>query len=278
MLASFLIVFRESLEAALIIGIILAYLNRTGKSEYNNIVYLGVASAIVASVILALLFNALAVSFTGQFEEIFEGTTMLVAAAILTYMIFWMLKQSHVTEEMQEKISSELDSGHKFGLFFVSFIAVFREGIETVLFLGAVSFSSTGADILIGGIVGIVIAVMLGYILFATSKKVNIKKFFTATSILLILFAAGLTAHGVHEFQEAGVIPVFVEEVWDINPELNPDGSYPMLHEKGTIGEIAKGLFGYNGNPSLLEVAVYILYFGVIGLIYRKIELIHKFI
>jgi high-affinity iron transporter len=93
--------------------------------------------------------------------------------------------------------------------------------------------------------------------------KINLKRFFNMTGILLILFAAGLVAYGVHELQEAGIIPTFVEHLWDINPPVNPDGTYPLLHENGYGGSVLKGLFGYNGNPSLLEVLSYVTYLGL---------------
>ncbi|MDZ4216769.1 MAG: FTR1 family protein, partial [Candidatus Gracilibacteria bacterium] len=95
---------------------------------------------------------------------------------------------------------------------------------------------------------------------FSGLRKVNMKRFFQITSVVLVLFAAGLVAHGVHEFQEAGVFPVFIEQVWDLNPAVTQDGVYPLLHENGTIGSLLKGVFGWNGNPSLLEVASYFAY------------------
>jgi high-affinity iron transporter len=120
-----------------------------------------------------------------------------------------------------------------------------------------------------GALLGIPAAIVLGYLFFVGSLKINIKKFFTVTSIILILFAAGLFAQGIHELQEAGVIPIVVEHVWDINPSAGPDGIYPLLHENGHVGGMLKGLFGYNGNPSLLEVVVYIVYLAVIFMIWR---------
>ena len=122
------------------------------------------------------------------------------------------------------------------------------------------------------------ITLVLGYFIFVGSKKINIKAFFNATSVILVLFAAGLTAHGVHEFQEAKILPTYVEHVWDINPEVNPDGTYPALHENGYIGSILKGLLGYNGNPSLLEVISYIAYIVLVIILWRNIEAVHKVI
>ena len=277
MIASFIITFRETLEAALIIGIILAYLARTKKQKYNILVYLGTIAAIILSITAALIFRILSISFEGTAEQIFEGITMLLAAFLLTFMILWMMKRRHVAHEIREHVSEELQEKHKLGLFFIAFIAVLREGIETVLFLGALTFT-TGKVSIFGGFAGIVLAIFLGYAFFRGTKKINLKIFFSITSILLILFAAGLVAHGVHEFEEARIIPTVVEHVWDINPPINPDGSYPLLHEKGYIGSIAKGLFGYNGDPSLIEVLSYIAYLILIFILWRNIEKVHKVI
>jgi len=277
MIPSFIIIFRETLEAALVVGIILSYLVRIEQTKYNNVVYVGVISGIVASIIGALLFTSIAGGFTGRAEEIFEGITMLFGALLLTTMILWMMKQKHIAMELEHRVATELSQSHKFGLFSLVFIAVLREGIETVIFLGASRFASTN-NTMIGALAGITAAIFLGYAMFIGSMKINIKKFFNITSILLILFAAGLVAHGVHEFQESIIIPTIIEQVWDINPPINPGDSYPLLHEKGYIGSILKGLFGYNGNPSLIEVLSYLVYLALVFVLWRNIERVHKVI
>lgn len=277
MIPSLIITFRETLEAALIVGIILSYLIKTKRQKYNNIVYLGIAAAIVASIIGAFLFNALAGGFTGRAEEIFEGIAMLFASFLLTFMILWMLKQKHIVIDLHKKVDSELKQRQRAGLFFIVFISVLREGIETVIFLSAANFVSS-ENSLFGATLGIITAIIVGYLIFVAGKRINLKAFFNITSVLLILFAAGLTAYGIHEFQEAKVLPVYVEHVWDINPQLNPDGTVPLLHEKGAIGSIAKGLFGYNGNPSLIEVLAYFAYLVMIVLLWKNIDRIHKII
>jgi len=129
---------------------------------------------------------------------------------------------------------------------------------------------------LIGAVLGLVIAVILGYAVFTGLMKAKLKMFFNITSLLLILFAAGLVAHGIHEFEEAGLIPIVIEHVWDINPALNPDGSYPALHENGWLGGLLKGLFGYNGNPSLIEIISYISYLLVLSIFIKKYYLTAK--
>ena len=271
MVPGFIITFREALEAALIVGIVLSYLARIHQTGYNRLVYFAVVSGIVASVLGALVFTHIAGGFSGRAEEIFEGFVMLIGAVLLTTMILWMMKQKHVARELEEKVAAEVGSAHRFGLFFLVFFAILREGIETVIFLGASGFAS-GNSSLIGAILGILAAVLLGYAIFVGSMKINLKRFFNVTSILLVLFAAGLVAHGIHELQEAGVVPIVIEHVWDINPALNPDGSYPFIHEKGFLGGLLTGLFGYNGNPSLLEVLSYWGYLALVFFLWRNME------
>jgi len=271
-LASFLITYRETLEASLVIGVMLAYLYRTNNRQHNKYVYWGTVSAVFVSVISALLFQKLAGGFTGIAEEIFEGITMLVAAVLISFMILWMLNQKHIKQNIEHKVLKELQKKHLFGLFTISFISVLREGVETVIFLGAISFSASQIQHLVGASLGILIAIVFGFFLFYSAKKINLRAFFKITSFFLILLAAGLAAHGIHEFQEAGIIPYAVGEVWDINPAVNLDGSYPLLHEDGAVGGIFKTLLGYNGNPSLLEIVTYVSYFGLMIYLYRRME------
>ena len=110
-----------------------------------------------------------------------------------------------------------------------------------------------------------------GFRIFVAAKKIKLKLFFNISSVFLILFAAGLVAHGIHEFEEAKLLPATIE-VWNLNPAVNPDGSFPALHEKGAVGGLAKDLFGYNGNPSLLEVISYLAYILLVVLLWRNID------
>jgi len=262
MFSSFLLALREGLEASLIIGIVLGVLKKTGKLPFARSVWAGAGSATLVSLITALILNAIGASFEGTAEEIFEGFTMLIAAGVLTWMIFWMKRQART---MQNQLETEVrqavltQSGK--ALFSLAFLAVLREGIELALFLTAAATTSTAQQTLIGGLVGLATAAVLGWLLFATTVQLNLEAFFQVTSVLLILFAAGLVAHGVHEFNEAGWIPAIIEHLWDINP---------VLDEVSPLGLMLKALFGYNGNPSLTEVAAYIAYFVAILLGLRK--------
>jgi len=256
MISGFLLALREGLEAALIIGIILGTLRKMKHTHSSSSVWFGVGSAALISVAVALIFNAVGASFTGKAEEIFEGITMLLAAGLLTWMIFWIRAQAktmQVALEANVKRASQ-SSGQK-ALFMVAFLAVMREGIELALFLTAAAAAFTQQETLIGALLGLASAIVLGWVLFATTVRLNLARFFKVTSVLLILFAAGLVAHGVHEFNEVGWIPAIVEHLWDINPILN---------ENSTLGLMLKALFGYNANPSLTEVLAYFLYFGAV--------------
>ena len=132
-------------------------------------------------------------------------------------------------------------------------LSVLREGIELVIFLGASRFG-TGGGYLAGALLGFAAAIAVGLLVFSAAIRVNLRIFFGATNVLLVLFAAGLVAGGLHELAEAGVLPAIVDPLWDINPPVRADGTFSAFHENGAAGSILKGLFGWNGNPSALEV------------------------
>jgi high-affinity iron transporter len=263
MLPSLLLSLREGLEAALIVGIVIALLNKLNQRHLKISVWIGVATAVVASVLVGLGLNLLGLEFEGRAEEIFEGLATLFAAAVLTWMIIWMQKQGkHLKQRLESETVQALDTGRR-ALFTLAFIAVFREGLELALFLLATSFVSNGTLTLIGALIGLVAAVVLGWLLFSSTRRLSLRGFFQVTNILLILFAAGLVAYGVHELNEAGWIPSVIEHVWDINPILN---------EKSQLGLILKALFGYNANPSLTEVIAYVSYFAILSANYVRFQ------
>jgi high-affinity iron transporter len=262
MLAGFLLALREGIEAALIISIVLGMLKKMNRYDRAPMVWLGVAGAALLSVAAAIILNVIGAEFEGAAEQAFEGFTMLFAAAVLTWMIFWMQKQGRqIQKGLEADVREALSGGQTVALFSVAFFAVLREGIELALFLTAVNFSSpiVGSDASIlgwlGGVLGLIAAAILGWLLYESALKLNLRRFFQYTSILLILFAAGLVGHAVHEFNELGWIPSVVEHVYDLNP---------IVPETSTAGQFLKALFGYNGNPSLTEMLAYIAYFVVV--------------
>jgi high-affinity iron transporter len=259
MFASFLITLREGLEAALIVGIVLSVLRKLGQTDKSRPVWWGVGAAVLASIAAGWSLNLLGLAFEGRGEEIFEGIAMLLAAGVLTWMIFWMQRQGRqVQAELEHDVRRAVTAGSAWALFSLAFVAVVREGIETALFLTAAAFSATPAQTLIGGLFGLALASLLGWLIFAAGKQLDVRAFFRGTSLLLLLFAAGLLAHGVHELQEAGLLPIFVEHVYNVNS---------LLDENGVAGAFLKALLGYNGNPSLLEMLSYLGYLAVIGVL-----------
>ena len=198
---------------------------------------------------------AIGAELEGQAEQIFEGTTMFLAVIVLTWMIFWMRTQARFLKQtLEHEVQAAVNTGTVGALFALTFLAVFREGVETALFFGASAFVADATSALIGAVIGLAGAALVGYVLYATTVRLDVRMFFNVTSVLLLFFAAGLLAYGVHEYQEAGLLPLTIEHLWDINF---------LLNEKSYLGEVLKALFGYNGNPSLLEVVSYLAYWVV---------------
>ena len=270
LIPSLLITFREALEAALIVAIMVTYLKKVGKGELTRYAYLGSGAAVVISLVLGVAIQMIYGGMSEVTAELFEGVASLTAVAVLTYMIFWMTGHSkNIRGELQEKIDVAVSQGELFSIASLAFVAVFREGLETVLFLTTTFFQDAAGTIL-GVVLGAAIVLVLAVLLMRGTYKMDIKKFFGYTSILLIVFSAGLAGYGVHELIEAGEnmghdFGVLGQKPYDINPPVNPDGTYPALHEKGLVGSIMKALVGYDGNPEWLRIIVYLGYWAVIG-------------
>ena len=257
MIESFVIALREGIEAALIVGIILGYLKKVGAETLAKPIYYGVGLGVLASIGVAGLFLLLRVEFAGRYEQLFEGITMLVAAVILTTMILWMRNNSKTySEDLREKVETALTKRQSYGLASLAFVSIWREGIETVLFLGSASFTSSGIQLLIGGGLGLGLAVLIGVAIMKYSVRLDLRTFFNVTGILLILFAAGLVGRSILEFQEAGVIAPMIEHVYDINW---------LIDGQSTAGKLLTALLGYDASPSLAEIFGYIGYWVLIS-------------
>ncbi|MEE9594134.1 MAG: FTR1 family protein [Candidatus Hydrothermarchaeales archaeon] len=269
MLASFVITLREGLEAALIIGIIAAYLAKIGRRDLNKYLYLGAGGAIGASAILAIVFNAVYGGLEGKSEEIFEGIAALTATVVLTYMIFWMAKHSReIKGELQKGVDVAISTGELVKIASLSFIVVLREGVETVLFLTAAAVTEPGGTLL-GFALGLVVSVSLAVMLFKGVYRLDLGKFFKYTSILLVIFAAGITVNGIHALQEGRVIPILVwEDQWTAGHELTADQAYEgILEPSGLTGTLLAMLFGYHGTgtPSFFMLVGYVGYWVLVG-------------
>jgi high-affinity iron transporter len=269
MLPTYLLSLREGLEAALIIGIVLGALTKIRRSDLSPAVWLGTLSAVGVSILTAVLLTSFGMSLEEEAEQIFEGITMLIAAGILTWMIFWMSKQARFLKgELEAGVNKAAASTGKRAMFWLAFVAVVREGIELALFVTAAFFAGDQSQVtsniiqtLAGTILGLGTAALLGWTLFATTVRLDLRRFFQVTGLLLILFAAGLVAHGVHEFNEVGWIPAVIEHVWDVNT---------VIDENSVTGQLLRTLFGYNGNPSLTEMIAYFIYLAVVTVFWRR--------
>ena len=262
-LGALVIALREGVEMTLIAGIVLAYLTQIGAKRAHRWVWLGVGAAVAVSLAFLAVLNAIDAEFSGATEQVFEGVTMLLAAGFLTWMIFWMLRQSrHLKAELQRGIQEVLTrGGAAWGIFALVFFAVVREGVETALLL----FAAPGQGKLLGTLIGLAIALAIGVLIYAFGRRINLATFFRVTGIVLVLFAAGLVTHGVHEFVEAGVVaggPV----LFDLSATL-PDGE--------GAGALLRSLFGYSADPTLLEGIVYVAYY-VVALVLWKSRLIRR--
>ncbi len=266
MLAGFLLALREGIEAALIISVVLGLLRKMNRSDRGRVVWLGVGGAAAISMVVAVLLNVIGAEFEGAGEQVFEAVTMLLAAAILTWMIFWMQKQGRqIQKGLEVDVREALSGGQTAALFSVAFFAVLREGLELALFLTAVNFSAPlvggEAPILgwLGGVLGLVAAAVIGWLMYESAIKLNLRRFFQLTSIVLIFFAAGLVGQAVGELNELNWIPPVIGQVYNLNP---------IVPVASTAGEFLRALFGYNANPSLTEMLAYIGYFLlVLGLL-----------
>jgi high-affinity iron transporter len=270
LIPSLLITFREALEAALIVAIMVTYLKKVGKGELARYAYLGSLAAVVISLVLGVGIQMVYGGMNKVTAELFEGVASLTAVVVLTYMIFWMTKHSKsIRGELEEKLDIAVSRGELYSIASLAFVAVFREGLETVLFL-TTTFVQDAAGTILGVIAGTAIVLVLAVLLMKGTYQLDIKKFFGYTSIILIVFSAGLAGYGVHELIEAGEnmgydFGVMGQKPYDLNPPVNPDGTYPMLHEKGGVGSILKALVGYDGNPEWLRIIVYLGYWAIIG-------------
>lgn len=255
MLPSFLITFREALEASLVVGIILTFLVKTGNYRFQKFVWYGVIVGVFISLLIGVGVHVFFGTLSGQVEQIFEGILMFTTVGFLTWMILWIHRQKNVITNLKKNVALHVSKNYGIGISILIATAVFREGTETVLYLQAVEVVN-GSYQLYGALAGIVGAVIIGYLVFMFSLKVNFKLVFNITTVFLLFFAAGLFAHGVHEFQEAGIFPVFY-----FDPIFNISH---ILDNNSALGGILRTLFGYTAKPTMLEIISYEIYFVTI--------------
>ncbi|MEX2546161.1 MAG: iron uptake transporter permease EfeU [Chloroflexota bacterium] len=256
---------REGVEASLIVGIILAYLAKTGNRHHFGKIWAGTAAALGVSLALGVVLFLTLGSFEEPYEQLFEATAMFLAAGVLTWMLFWMRRQARMVKgELHAAVDRVLTGGSAWGLAFLAFTAVIREGIETSLFLfGQVTAAEAGApSVLIGAILGLAIAAAVGYLIYVGARRINYGTFFRLTGLALIFIAAGLLSHAVHELIEVGVITFGTQTAFDVSAILP--------HEGHALGEFLRALLGYTSTPEVLTLAVYLLYLVPVLYLYMR--------
>ena len=258
---------REGVEAALIVAIICAYLAKTGNRRFFPTVFAGAALAVGAAAILGIVLFATVGSFEEPYEQLFEALTMILAASVVTWMLFWMRRQAaSVKGELQASVDRALDSGSVYALAVLAFIAIIREGVETALFLtgqAAAASSDGGApSVMVGAVIGLGIATLLGVGFYHGSRRLNLATFFRWTGVALVFIAAGLLSHAVHELIEIGVINVGTQTLFDISAVLP--------HEEGIVGQVLRALFGYTSQPEVVTFAVWLTYVVVVLTLYLR--------
>ncbi|MDQ7993847.1 MAG: iron uptake transporter permease EfeU [Propionicimonas sp.] len=265
MIGNLLIGLREGLEAALVVSILVAYLVKTDRRHRLPLIWLGVAAAVLVSLAFGAVLTFGPKGLTFEAQEVIGGTLSIVAVGLVTWMIFWMAGASRTlasTLRHQVDVADE----RPWTLPLIAALAVGREGLETALFVWAATKTAvrdggSATEPLVGALIGLGIAILLGYLLYAGAVRINLGRFFGITGAFLILVAAGVLAYGVHDLQEAGVLPGLHNLAFDVSAQV-PPGSLP--------GILLKGIFNFSPAATVLEVVVWIAYVAVVGTLFVR--------
>ncbi|QQE77245.1 FTR1 family protein [Alicyclobacillus sp. SO9] len=262
MVPSFLIFFRESLEASMICSIMLAYLKQIDRRDRFKDVWFGIGAAVAVAIIGGIVVFTTLRSYDGsRLQTMIEGITYFIACGVLTYMTFWMKKQGrNLKKELHAKIETAVGTGSVFAIALIAFITVGREGLETVVFMIAIAFHTNPFMLGVGALVGVAVGLILSYAIYVLGKRINLQHFFNIMGTLLMLFAAGLLADGIENFQQLGWFPNG-RVIWN---------TASILNEDSTFGDVLHSFFGYASSPTALQVVVYALFLVVmVGLFWR---------
>ncbi|MFD9334998.1 iron uptake transporter permease EfeU [Streptomyces sp. NPDC060028] len=252
MFGNFLIGLREGLEASLVVCILVAYLVKTGNRRQLRPLWAGVAIAVAVSLAFGALLQFGSSTLTFQAKEALGGTLSVLSVALVTWMVFWMRRTArHLKSELQDKLDAALALGTG-ALVVTSFFAVGREGLETSLFIWtAVQATDDGIRPLVGALLGLAASVVLGWLFYKGALRINLAKFFRWTGAMLVVVAAGVLAYGIHDLQEADLLPGLHSLAFDISTTIPPDSWY---------GTLLKGVFNFQPDPTVLQVIVWSLY------------------
>jgi high-affinity iron transporter len=262
MLGNALIGLREGLEASLVVSILVAFLVRTDRRRELPKVWLGVGVAIAISVGVTLALTLTEQALTFEAQEAFGGTLSIIAVAFVTWMIFWMRRAARsISSELRGGLEKALAMG-PIAVVVMAALAVGREGLETaVFFFAAVQAAGDTTGPLIGFLIGIAVSVLLAYAIYRGAVTLNMAKFFTVTGVLLVFVAAGILAYGVHDLQEAGILPGLQTLAFDVSAAVPADSWY---------GTLLKGVFNFSPQTTVLEAVVWVLYVATVLTLFLK--------
>jgi high-affinity iron transporter len=257
-LAALLVMVREGFEAALVVAILYAYLRRTGRDDLVGPLWAGVGAAFAAAAVIGVGLRVSVTSLTGDARLEAFAVTMLLAAAVLTWMVFWMRRQARMLRgELQSTLDRAMASGGSVRLAVIgaAFLAVLREGFEAALFLLAIATGQRGAPVLAGAVLGLAAAAVLGWAVVIGGRRMPLRRFFTATGVALIVFAAGLLARAVAYLQYAGDLPVTWDAVYDLT-------GITWLTVNTEFGRFLAAMVGWDPRPSIEQVVVWLAFAG----------------
>jgi len=252
MFANFLIGLREGLEAALVVGILVAYLVRSERRDRLPQLWAGIAVAVVVSLGFGALLTFGPQRLTFEAQEAIGGTLSILAVGLITWMIFWMGKTArHLKSDLQHKLDDAVDAG-RWAVAAMALLAVGREGLETALFLWA-GTQATGASTrpLLGAVLGLAVAIVLGWLVYRGALRLNLRTFFSWTGVFLVVVAGGVLSYGVHDLQEAGILPGLNALAFDVSAQIPPSSWY---------GTLLKGVFNFSPATTWLEAGAWVAY------------------
>ena len=255
--AAFLITLREGLEISIVLAILVSYLVKTDRAGEVGAVWRGAGYAAAICLVAGIAIQVAVGGLHGSVEKGVEAAIALAAASVLTWMIFWMREHSRTMgAELRRQVAEATTAG---ALALIAFVAVLREGLETVLFLlSAETTSSSGASVVVGGLAGLVVSAVLGRVFYSAGHRLNLRTFFNVTGVLLILFAAGLVGKFFHELREM----LEIETGWLWSPAWTVESG---LWAKGAFYDFMKGFFGWHASTERIRLIAYFAYLLPVG-------------
>lgn len=257
MLGNYLIGLREGLEAALVVSILLVYLQKTNRTSLRKYVSYGVGLAVLASILVAVGLESISSELSETIEPIFAGTVSFVAVVFVTWMIFWMKKSARtISSDLRSRLDQAAVAGGQIAVAMMAFVAVIREGAETAIFYWAAAQATGSVSAsLLGLTLGLGTAVGLGWAIYESATSVNLPKFFRVTGILLVFVAAGVLSYGIHEFQEVGFLP------GEDNVLINLSS---VLTEGSILSTLVSGIFNIKATTTSLQAIAYVAYVAIV--------------